>query len=552
MKINQHIVAGVLGLALSSQLSIALAQDATDAASEEQQLTEQSVADPGLVDPEIPIADEAEITNYSDHDFGDYGACDCETINALNKAAATAYKGVFYDNNFSYLCDPCYEGHHLGECIKRIGAGCWTFDLGGEFRLRQQNEHNLRTKPLSGNSDNFLLQRTRLYLNAEYSDWFRFYGEAIDAVSYWEDFSPRGIEVNRWDSINLFADLRLWGNGCDVELWGRAGRQELLYGAQRLVSPLDWSNTRRTFDGIKFMLDGPVWNIDAWWTRPVTFGQHTAGGQVDHNFDRSDENQDFVGVWGSRKLASGTSLDAYFLRLANESGAFVNANADTGDANWNLFGARLKGNRNAWLWEVEGGYQFGEAADADVSAGFFTLGLGYTMECHCWKPTLWAYYDWASGNDDPTDDSKVNTFNQYYPLGHKYLGFMDIIGRQNIEDVNFLFTLQPTEKVKLLAWYHIFNLQSDRDALYNAAGNPIYQDPTGGSGGQIGQELDLAVNWTVTPRVSMLFGYSHFWVGDYFDSTVIQTVGTPANGTASNGANGEDADFYYTQFQVRF
>jgi hypothetical protein len=94
-------------------------------------------------------------------------------------------------------------------------------------------------------------------------------------------------------------------------------------------------------------------------------------------------------------------------------------------------------------------------------------------------------------------------------------------------------------------------LQSDRDALYNAAGNPIYQDPTGGSGGEIGQELDLVVNWAVTPRISMLLGYSHFWVGDYFDSTVIQG-GTPAGGIASNGANGQDADFYYTQFQMRF
>jgi hypothetical protein len=552
MQISHRLSAGALGLLLSLSPVFGYAQDVASAAdaTNDAGLIEPLDTNAEMVSPEIPIADEAELTNYSDYNYGD---CDCETINALNKAAAGAYKGVFYDNNFSYLCDPCYEGHLLGDCGKRIGVGnCWTLDVGGEFRLRQHNEHNLRTKPLSGNSDNFLLQRTRLYLNAEYSDWFRFYGEAVDAVSYWEDFSPRGIEVNRLDGINLFADLRLWHNGCDAELWGRGGRQELLYGAQRLISPLDWSNTRRTFDGAKFMYDGPTWNIDTWWARPVTFGQHVAGGQVDHNWDHSDENQGFIGVYGSRKLESGTNVDAYFLRLANESGTFVNANADAGDADWNLLGTRLKGKRGSLMWEAEGGFQFGEATDADVRAGFFTLGLGYTHECHCWKPTVWAYYDWASGNDDPTDTSEVNTFNQYYPLGHKYLGFMDIIGRQNIQDANFLFTLQPVPKVKLLAWYHIFNLESDRDALYNAAGNPIYQDPTGGSGGQIGQELDLAVTWSATPRISVLFGYSHFWVGDYFDSTVIQTASTPAGGIASNGANGQDADFYYTQFQMRF
>ena len=167
------------------------------------------------------------------------------------------------------------------------------------------------------------------------------------------------------------------------------------------------------------------------------------------------------------------------------------------------------------------------------------------------QPTLWAYYDWASGDKDPTDTTH-GTFNQYFPLAHKYFGFMDIIGRQNIQDANVLFTLQPTNKVKLLAWYHIFHLQSDTDALYNAAGAPIYQDPTGGSGGDIGQELDLLVNWSITPRINMLFGYSHFWIGDYFDSSVIQTSGTPAGGIATNGADGQDADFYYTQFHVRF
>src|SRR5688572_32460769 len=45
-------------------------------------------------------------------------------------------------------------------------------------------------------------------------------------------------------SLNLFADALIsdYGSG---EWWGRVGRQELLYGEQRLISPLDWANTRR-------------------------------------------------------------------------------------------------------------------------------------------------------------------------------------------------------------------------------------------------------------------------------------------------------------------
>ena len=38
----------------------------------------------------------------------------------------------------------------------------------------------------------------------------------------------------------------------------RYSRQMLLFGSQRLVSPLDWSNTMRAWDGIKatYRIDG--------------------------------------------------------------------------------------------------------------------------------------------------------------------------------------------------------------------------------------------------------------------------------------------------------
>ena len=43
-----------------------------------------------------------------------------EARKKLEAAVAGAYKGVFYDNNFDYLCNPAYDDHHLGESLKRI------------------------------------------------------------------------------------------------------------------------------------------------------------------------------------------------------------------------------------------------------------------------------------------------------------------------------------------------------------------------------------------------------------------------------------------------
>src|SRR5262245_47672954 len=179
----------------------------------------------------------------------------------LKKAVATPYAGVFYNNDFSYINSPAYDDWYPGDCFKQVLlCDCWMLDLGGQYRARYHHEQNFRGLGLTGRDDDFLLQRTRLFLNAKYADWFRFYGEYIDAESNYERFPPRQIEVNRSDMLNLFADARLIDGSGD--LWFRFGRQELLYGSERLISPLDWANTRRTFEGFKFFWQGADWNVD--------------------------------------------------------------------------------------------------------------------------------------------------------------------------------------------------------------------------------------------------------------------------------------------------
>jgi hypothetical protein len=448
-------------------------------------------------------------------------------LKAKKKPAPAPYKPVYYDNDFSYLDDPNYTGSpRLGESLKRLHCGdCWTVDLGGEYRLRQHSEDNFAQSRLLGlaNDNNFLLQRTRLFANVQYGSLVRFYGEAIDAVSSWEDFAPRTIEENRFDALNLFVDGLLIDGDCG-QLHGRAGRQELLYGAQRLISPLDWANTRRTFDGAKLMWKGEEWNVDGFWTRPVPFSQHV---EFDHEFDHPDLSQEFMGIYSTRTSVKDRPLDLYYIRYAEYDGA---PNFDT-----NTFGSRWQAKNGNWLVEIEGGYQFGEWGAGDHSAGFYTLGLGHQWGCCCWKPTVWLYYDWASGDDDPTDGTH-HTFNHLFPLGHKYFGYMDLVGRQNIEDFNILATARPLERLELQIWWHIFHLDEPQDALYNAAGAAIRSDPTGAAGTDVGQELDVVLTWLARPNADVQFGYGHFFAGDFIGNT----------------GPGNDADFYFTQFNLRF
>jgi len=90
-------------------------------------------------------------------------------------------------------------------------------------------------------------------------------------------------------------------------------------------------------------------------------------------------------------------------------------------------------------------------------------------------------------------------------------------------------SLSPTKRLSLLLWYHNFNAAERNDNVRSLGGTPV-QDPTVTD---FGNELDFVANFKATARTSILAGYSHLWAGD-------KIIG------------GEDADFFYLQWQTNF
>ena len=441
----------------------------------------------------------------------------------------TPYKDPFYNNDFSYLDNPDYVSCDWFDILKGIQVGsCLTLDVGGEYRMRFHDEVNMR---LTGLDDDYLLQRTRLYFDSRYGGWLRAYIEFLDANSSYEDLPPRTIDENRADFNNLFGEAKLC-EACDGVLSARVGRQEMLYGNQRLISPLDWANTRRTFDGALLMWRSPTWNVDGFWTRPVPFSQHV---NCDHNFDHPDQSQEFMGVYATWHKIKDHLVDLYYLRLVEDDKVVTVGSPRPTTYDTNTFGGRYLGRCRNWLCEVEGGYQFGDFSTAEQSAGFYTIGFGYDFKCLPWKPVFWGYYDWASGDSNPNDNS-IGTFNQQFPLGHKYFGFMDLVGRENITDWNFQLTAKPCDYLSLMVWYHIFHLEEARDALYSAGGAKIRNAAAGDFGTDVGQEIDLTAQVFVNQHTDLFFGYSYFFAGEFIAET----------------GNPDDASFFYAAFTFRF
>ena len=439
---------------------------------------------------------------------------------ALAKKVASAHKPLFYDNDFSYLSDPNYCDWQFGDSLKRIPMfGCGYLEIGGQYRQRYHVETNHRGLGLTGGDDSFLLHRTRVYGNLRLNSDVRIFAELLDADSNFENLPSRPIEVNRTEMQNLFIDMRLFV-GALGEWSTRVGRQELLFGSQRAVSPLDWANTRRTFEGARVTLKNEQLTVDGFWVNPM---------RIDNNsFDSPDRDQEYMGVYASRKVASGQTLDAYFLRHLNGRG--------TNNFKYDTVGMRASGSRNQLLYDIEAAFQFGDNTDgSDHAAGMATFGLGKKIACHCWNPTLWLYYDWASGDNDR---GAGNGFHHGFPLAHKYLGFMDLYGRRNIEDLNMLFTLQPSQRLKLLTWYHYFFLETQSDTPYSVVMTPFNGANAPGST-ELGHEIDMVASYKISARQNVVLGYSHFIAGDYYSTT----AGVPYNG---------DANFWYSQWTINY
>ncbi|MGB7158365.1 MAG: alginate export family protein [Tepidisphaeraceae bacterium] len=458
-----------------------------------------------------------------------------QTKPASAPPAPPAFTPVRWNEDYSYLKTAPHTD--FWDPIKYIPLneeGDWYLSLGGQARYRYEWFDNFNFgAPGQQDGNGYHLGRVLGHVDAHFGPHVRGFVQVIAAGVDGRDPGERnGIDENDFDFHQAFVDLKL--PLADKSLTLRGGRQNLLYGAQRLISPLDWTNTRRTFDGGKASLALSKTHIlDAFYVNPVVVDE----GPIDQSSD-----DDFAGIYDTIGLpdvlkGAGSKLELYALYLDKLAATFAEG---TGAEERYTVGGRFYTNPKPWDLDVEAAYQFGEFADGDISAWMFATEAGYTFADQSLTPRLYLGFDVASGDDDP-NDGDLQTFNQLFPLGHSYFGYIDVIGRQNIIDVHpgIELTLaqdkRHVKKLSLRTDYHLFWRYSDQDALYGVAGG-IQRASGGSSAAYVGSELDILLNWQIDRHTAAYFGYSHFFAGDFIDET---------------GPN-EDIDFVYAAVTYTF
>lgn len=454
-----------------------------------------------------------------------YPCCECKKPEPA-PCPPKGYANMRFDENWRpCLCvDPC-DRPDWTDRIKAFGLtsnkSIWA-NVGGQARVRFESWNNQGFGAPAHADDDSGLLRLRAHGDVHFGEHVRVFVEGIWAYEDGRDPGPRPIDVNKGDLLNLFAEVSgplgsLDGAGL------RVGRQELQMGKQRLISPLDWVNTRRVFEGARGWAKWDGHRVDAFWTRPVNIKE----GALD---DEWNEDAAFFGAYYQNTTWNCVSWDAYVLGLRRTDAAYGGVTED--ESRWTL-GARVDGKipNTRFDYEAEGGWQFGTFGDGDISAGFASLVLGWSPCWGSWQPRLALGLDYAGG-DDEAGDEDVGTFQQLFPLGHAYLGFADLIGRQNILAANFQVGVKPAKDLELKATYHGFWRADENDAVYNAGGG-VLRAASGSSETFVGTEIDVTVEYKFKRHWAALLGWSHFFPGDFIDET---------------GAH-EDVDLVYLQLQ---
>ena len=145
----------------------------------------------------------------------------------------------------------------------------------------------------------------------------------------------------------------------------------------------------------------------------------------------------------------------------------------------------------------------------------------------------------TTGPAAATCSARGNGFNHLFPLAHKYLGYMDLFGRSNIQSPNVQLTMQPHPKVKLLAWYYYLFLDTRADTPYTVAmtpvnpGNAPAQPRPGSRDRPAGHDLAQAADGRGARLLALLLG---------------RLLPPDARLAVHTG----DADFFYAQYHVNF
>ncbi|MBM0106832.1 alginate export family protein [Steroidobacter sp. S1-65] len=429
-----------------------------------------------------------------------------------------------------------------------LAAPEWL-SIGGSYRARYETLSHPYRANASGSDEIFV---SHLLLSARIAtDTFYAQLELEDSRQRLADSrSAIGTDsVNTLEPLQALVGMRFNdaftpGGRLDVS----AGRMTIDPGGRRLVSRNNFRNTTNSYTGVHALWKGAVGQeLRAFYVLPVQRRPADLQSLLDndHELDRESSDVSLWGVFGAVPETVGhATAEAYWFGLRSRDQPGIAA----ADRDIYTPGFRLirRPAAQSWDFETEAAYQFGTSRlttaaadrnDLQHRAGFFHGEIGYTWRARM-SPRLELSYDYASGDEDPTDNEN-NRFDTLYgsrrfDFGHT--GIYGALARSNINSPGLRVEAKPLPKVAGMFGYRAVWLASDRDQYTTAR----LQDPSGDSGSFVGHQLEWLLQYNARPGNLVLeVGGAHLAHGHFLEH-------------APNAPSEGDSTYFYASAMTTF
>lgn len=405
-----------------------------------------------------------------------------------------------YNDDYSFLKDSVRGDYEKIKFTPLSKNGNSYISFGGEVRFQYFFIKNELWGDVLPDKDDYVMARSLFHTDIHAGQRFRAFVQLQSSlVNSKPATSP--VDENPLDLHQAFIDVIPLITGKN-KLTFRLGRQEFLYGSQRLVSAREGPNNRQAFDAANVIFNSPKNKTEIFYSHPVA----SKKGIFDDNINKTAK------LWGAYSTQTEVpvikNIDLYYLGLWKET---ARVNDAAGRELRHTVGTRIFRNLSNWKYDIEGIYQFGDFAGKKISAWTASLYTTYKFSEIKLQPEIGFKTELISG-DLKKDDDKVQTFNALYPRG-AYFGLAALIGPSNLTDIHPTINLTFTKKLSMTVDYDLFWRFSKNDGLYEVNMSPMFDN--GSDKKRIGSQLATYLFFNPNDYIAFQGELTWFKAGPY-------------------------------------
>lgn len=371
-----------------------------------------------------------------------------------------SFKTVRYNEDYSAIHSDSVQTFYAQLKHYRLWKHDVYLSIGGAVRYQFIKVENEDWGETAESSDAYMLGRHLLHVDLHVAKRLRVFTDFQSSLS-WAKRGASPLDQNPLEVHQLFLDYELVTNPRS-KLTLRIGRQELLYGAQRLISVRNGPNNRQAFDGLKLIHVAENTSFDFFYNRFVVARFNSF----------NDVGEKAIQLWGMygvrRNVAFLGNIDFYYIGFYKAVAVLDDA---IGRENRHSLGTRIWKQAEALNLDIEWLYQFGDVGPKKISAWTTSFKATYTFSGKL-TPIIGLKTEVISG-DRQYDDERINTFNPLFPSG-AYFGLAALFGPSNLIDFHPSLSLSFSKRVNFNLDYDVFWRHQKNDGIYTNNGRLIY------------------------------------------------------------------------------